>query len=52
MHRVENKHTNVRMSLFKIPHNIKFLQLILLLNASYKLDVKCVDTETINASGV
>ena len=52
MHRLENNNTNVHMSLFNLPHNATFQQLIPLLNASCKLDVKFVDTETTNVSRV
>ena len=40
------KHNNLHISLFNVPHHATFLQLIPLLNASYKLDVKCVYAET------
>ena len=52
MHRVENKHTNVHTSIFNLPHNATFLQLIPLINASYKIDVRCVDAETTSVSVV
>ena len=52
MHRVENKHRNLHMSIFNLPHHEIFLQLIPLLNSSYKRNVKCVDADTTSVSAV